>query len=644
MVSDTRVGLIREAIPATRAASWRLLRGTAFALALASSPTLTTATSAPQAYTLADRPVPQAAAQAAAQAGFVRQSEAALALDRLFMDDSRAEQALDPLGALEQGEQIPLDRFLLLFTPELVHRLRETNAATLTRLDGIARDQLDDAHRISYDVFRDAKLQERDALTPDLEVLTAVRPFNHFGGFHVEFPGLASSETPVPLETPADFEALLARDRALPQVFDHAIARFREGMADGVIESRLTVRNMIAQIDTILAQPVRQSPFYSPVTQYPAQYGTGGRRRIAAAFRQTIEQSVYPAYHKLRAFLADEYLPVAREDAGLWAMKGGDRLYRLLIRNHTTLPLDPDAVHDLGLGEVARIQHEMEGVKAELGYQGPLKAFFDELRVNPRYHPRTDTQLADGFRAVGRKVEAQAPRYFLHLPRTPLLIQPYPAYRARYEAGGSYSQGAPDGSRPGVFFYNTYDLKSRFLTGITTLYLHEGAPGHHFQISLAQENASLPDFQRFGGNTAYVEGWALYAETLGYEMGFYKDPMQHWGTLDDEMLRAMRLVVDTGIHAKRWTREQAIDYMLANSGMGRSDATAEVERYIANPGQALSYKIGALTIQRLRRKAEAELGPRFDIRAFHDQVLGSGALPMPVLEAKIDRWIARQKA
>jgi uncharacterized protein (DUF885 family) len=237
-------------------------------------------------------------------------------------------------------------------------------------------------------------------------------------------------------------------------------------------------------------------------------------------------------------------------------------------------------------------------------------------------------------------VDALAPQYFLHLPRTPLQIQPYPAYRARFEAGGSYGQGSADGKQPGVFFYNTYDLKSRFLTGIATLYLHEGAPGHHFQISLAQENADLPDFQRFGGNTAYIEGWALYAETLGYEMGFYKDPMQHWGTLDDEMLRAMRLVVDTGIHTKGWSREQAVDYMLANSGMGRSDAQAEVDRYIANPGQALAYKIGALTIQRLRKEAERALGPRFDIRQFHDQVLGSGALPMPVLEAKVRGWIA----
>ena len=240
-------------------------------------------------------------------------------------------------------------------------------------------------------------------------------------------------------------------------------------------------------------------------------------------------------------------------------------------------------------------------------------------------------------------MDALIPQYFTIAPKTKLEIQPYPAYREQFEAGGSYNQGSADGTRPGVFFYNTYDLPSRFLTGMATLYLHEGAPGHHFQISLAQEDASLPDFQRFGGNTAYVEGWALYAETLGYPMGFYRDPMQHWGTLDDEMLRAMRLVVDTGLHSKGWSRDQAIAYMLGNSGMGRTDATSEVERYIAWPGQALAYKLGALTIQRLRKKAESALGPKFDLRTFHAQVLGSGALPLPVLEAKIDRWIAARR-
>ena len=329
---------------------------------------------------------------------------------------------------------------------------------------------------------------------------------------------------------------------------------------------------------------------------------------------------------------------------GISALKGGAGLYRLQIAQHTTLKLEPEAVHQLGLSEVARIKRDMATVARALDYPGELRGFFDYIRTAPRFHPKSPEELAAGFAKIAREVELQVPRYFNRVPRSKLLIQPYPTYREKYEAGGSYNQGSPDGSRPGVFFYNTYDLPSRFLTGVTTLFLHEGAPGHHFQISLAQEDTSLPDFQRFGGNNAYVEGWALYSETLGYDMGFYQDPMQHWGTLDDEMLRAMRLVVDTGLHAKGWSREAAIDYMLANSGMGRSDATAEVERYIVWPGQALGYKIGALTIQRLKRKAQDQLGDRFDIRGFHDQVLGSGALPLPILEAKLDRWIIAQRA
>lgn len=571
-------------------------------------------------------------------------ADANATLDSLFADDERAELALDPIGTLGRGEQISLAQFEMLFTPHRTTLLRQADSAALARLARIDPARLDAAHRISYEVFRSDKELAREELLPANTALTDVRPFNHFGGFHVEYASIAAGDGAVPLNSVADYEANLARDKALGVVFGNAIARFREGMASGVVEPRLTVRNMVGQIDALLAQPVMQSPFYSPVRQFPESFRPATRRRLAGEYRRAILADVYPAYRKLRAFLADEYLPAARESVGLSQMKGGPGLYRLLVRENTTLDLDPDAIHQLGLGEVARIQAEMEQVKTEMGFSGPLRDFFDHLRTDPQYHPKTAAQLADGFHAVGRKVDALAPQYFLHLPRTPLLIEPYPDYRAKYEAGGSYTQGSPDGTRPGTFFFNTYDLKSRFLTGVTTLYLHEGAPGHHFQISLAQENESLPDFQRFGGNTAYVEGWALYAETLGYQMGFYKDPWQHWGTLDDEMLRAMRLVVDTGLHTKGWSREQAIDYMLANSGMGRSDATAEVERYIAIPGQALAYKIGALTIQRLRGKAESELGARFDIRQFHNQVLGSGALPLPVLEAKIDRWIAATKA
>ena len=562
-------------------------------------------------------------------------------LDQFFAMQERAGAALDPIGSLERGEPVRADQLRLLYTPSLAARRRALNARALMRLAQFTPEQLDPAHRISLEVFRAMKLEERDELRPEITSITSVQPFDHFGGFHVEYAGIASGAGAQPFRTVTDYEATLARNKAFATVLDNAIARFREGLAGRQTEPRLTVQNMIAQIDGLLAQPLDKSPFLEPVNAFPKSFDTATRARLANDYRTVLTHDVLPAYKRLRAFLHDEYLPAARVSVGLLAMPGGPALYRQLVRAHTTLDMPPAQIHQLGLDEVARIHAEMDGVKTEMGFTGTLPVFFDHIRNDPRYHPQNAGQLSDGFRKVGRAVDDAATRYFLHVPRTPLAIQAYPEYRAKFEAGGSYSEGAADGSRPGTFFYNTYDLKSRFLTGVTTLYLHEGAPGHHFQISLAQENVSLPDFQRFGGNTAYVEGWALYAETLGYEMGFYKDPWQHWGTLDDEILRAMRLVVDTGLHTKNWTRDQAIAYMLANSGMGRSDATAEVERYIANPGQALAYKLGALTIQRLRKQSEIALGKSFDIRRFHEEVLDSGSLPLPVLEAKIDRWIAR---
>jgi len=560
----------------------------------------------------------------------------------LFREDARREDELDPLAMIYRGETPDPAAFRELFSDSQLRARRASVSRSLDDLRRIDRTRLNAERQISYDVFLTDKREELSELQPDVIALTAVRPFNHFGGLHIEFPTLLARDGAVKYDTLGDYRANLAVIRAFASVLDAAIGRFRQGLASGVVESRLTTANMIAQIDAILAQPLTDSPLYSPVREFPDGIGARDQARLRADWTAALRDEVLPAYQRLRTFLAEEYLPAAREQVGIAAMKGGPALYRMAIREHTTLILDPEAVHTLGVGEVARIHREMEQVKHELGYSGDLASFFEYIRTAPRFHPTSKEQLAQGFAGAARRIDALVPQYFSHVPRTKLVIEPYPAYREKYEAGGSYNQGSPDGSRPGVFFYNTYDLPSRFLSGITTLYLHEGAPGHHFQISLAQEDASLPDFQRFGGNNAYVEGWALYAETLGYPMGLYKDPLQHWGTLDDEMLRAMRLVVDTGLHAKGWSRDQAIAYMLANSGMGKSDATAEVERYIAWPGQALSYKVGALTIQRLRAKAEVALGSKFDIRAFHDQVLGSGALPLPILEAKIDRWIAAQ--
>jgi uncharacterized protein (DUF885 family) len=400
---------------------------------------------------------------------------------------------------------------------------------------------------------------------------------------------------------------------------------------------------MIEQLDTQLAQKPEDSPYFGPVKAFPDSIGAADRARLTTQYRNAITGQIYPALTRLRDFLKTEYLPKARDGYGLMYMKGGDKLYRYLVHSTTTLPLTPEEIHQTGLKEVARITGEMEKVRQEVGFTGTLPEFFNYLRTDPTFKKPTREALTQGYYDIGKAVDAKLPQYFSTLPKAKLEIRPYPEFREKFEAGGSYEQGTPDGSRPGTFYFNAYDLPSRTTPGMTTLYLHEGAPGHHFQISLAQENEALPPFMRFGGNTAFVEGWALYAETLGYDMGFYKDPYQRMGTLDDEMLRAMRLVVDTGIHSKGWTREQAIDYMLAHSSMGKTDATAEVERYIAIPSQALAYKTGAMTIQRLRHKAEAELGPRFDIREFHAQVLMTGALPLAILEQKIDRWIAAKK-
>jgi len=561
----------------------------------------------------------------------------------VFADDALREDEVDPLDALYRGEEVAPADLAEVFTDALDRRRLASARRTLRALAEIDRTRLGAESRISYDVLSQAKRDEVAWLQPDVRALTGVRPFNHFGGLHVEFPSLLSSDGVIPFTNESDYRRALLLDAEFAGVMDNAILRFRQGMAAGVVESKLTVGNMIGQVDALLAQKVEQSPFYSPVLNFPKGVSPADHAALRQDYARVIRESIYPAYRRLRRFLAEDYLPAAREQVGISAMKGGPGLYRRLIAQETTLPLDPEEVHKLGLAEVTRIQHEMDGVRRTMGFAGTLPAFFDYIRDEPRFHPKSREELERGFAAISETVSAQIPRFFAHVPRTPLSVQAYPTYREKYEPGGSYQPGSTDGSRPGVFYFNAYDLPSRFLTGMATLYLHEGSPGHHFQISLARENAALPSFQRFDGNNAFVEGWALYAETLGYEMGLYEDPMQHWGTLDDEMLRAMRLVVDTGLHAKNWTREQAIDYMLGNSGMGRTDATAEVDRYIANPAQALSYKIGALTIQRLRRKAEAELGPKFDIRAFHDQVLGSGALPLPILEAKIDGWIAATK-
>lgn len=584
-----------------------------------------------------------AEAQPAAATAMPAPNKATRDLHKLFADSDEGSLRRNPLFAIFRGDMRFADRFGDYITDAYFAAEKRAGERDMAGLKKINRAALNPTDQIAYDVFKWQTEQTLIGYRPDVLKMNAVRPLNHFYGFHTFYPTFSSGKGGAPFATVADYDNALKRHREFITYLDRAIGRFKEGQAAGIVDTKLTINNVIGQLDAQLAQSVEESPYYGPIKQFPASFSDTDKARLAADYRATIEQGIYPAYRRLRDYLKNDYLPTARDTVGLSTMKGGAELYRISIENTTTLPMDAETIHNLGLSEVTRIKTEMEKVKAEVGFTGTLAEFFDYLRNDPKFKMQSRAALTQGYYDIGKAVDQKIGGYFSVLPKAPLEIRPYEEFREKYEAGGSYQQGTPDGKRPGIFYFNAYDLPSRTTPGMTTLYLHEGAPGHHFQISLAQENVALPNFMRFGGNTAYVEGWALYAETLGYDMGFYKDPYQRFGTLSDEMLRAMRLVVDTGMHAKGWTRDQSIDYMLANSDMGRTDATAEVERYIAIPSQALAYKVGALTIQKLRRKAEAELGPKFDIRAFHDQVLNTGALPLAVLEKKIDAWIAASK-
>ena len=565
-------------------------------------------------------------------------------LFRLFKQSDEDSLRRNPITGIFRGDLRYADQFGDYITDEYYAKEKAATVAELAALRAIPRAQLNATDQLAYDVFEYQQIQGLEGYEPRYFDVSVVRPINHFSGFHTFYPTFASGKGAAPFKTVVDYENNIKRHAGYAILIDRSIGRFRQGMASGVFETKMTIRNVIDQLNEQLKQKPEESQFYAPVKKFPDAISAADRDRLTAATRATITDQIYPAMTKLRDFLQNEYLPLARDQVGLSSMKGGAALYDKMVRDSTTLPLTAAQVHDIGLKEVARITGEMEKVKKEVGFSGTLQQFFEHLRTDPKFKMKSREALTQGYYDIGKTVDAKLSTYFSTLPKAKLDIRPYDPVIEKFQAGGSYEQGTPDGSRPGVFYFNAYDLPSRTTPGMTTLYLHEGSPGHHFQISLAQENEALPPFMRFGGNTAYVEGWALYAETLGYPMGFYKDPYQRMGTLDDEMLRAMRLVVDTGIHSKNWTREQAIKYMLDNSSMGETDAKNEVERYIAIPSQALAYKIGAMTIQRLRAKAEKQLGPKFDIKDFHAQVLMTGALPMTILEKKIDAWIAAEKA
>ena len=559
-------------------------------------------------------------------------------LRALFAASDEDNLRRNPISAIFRGDMRYADRLGDYLTDEFIAMETAAAESELATLREIDRDALTPTNRIAYDIFERGRIEQIRDNSPEMLALTLVRPVNHFSGFHTFYPTIATTNGPVPFASLEDYANNLSRHRDFIAISDRAIARFREGMESGVFESQMTIGRVIEQLDGQLEQGVDDSPYFAPALAFPEDFSDEDQSRLTAEYRQGT-QDILDSYTRMRDFLRDEYLPLAREGVGLTHMQGGDLLYAQMVRDTTTLDLTPDYIHDLGLSEVARITRGFEQIREEVGFAGTLSEFFEHIRTDQQFKPESREWLGEEYYRIGERVDARINELFQTLPTSPLEIRAVEPFREATAAGGSYRGGTPDGSRPGVFYYNAYNLDERLTPGMETLYLHEGAPGHHFQISLAQENEDLPNFMRFGGNTAFVEGWALYSETLGPELGMFTDPYQRFGHLNDEMLRAMRLVVDTGLHSKGWTREQSIEYMLANSGMTNVEATSEVERYIAIPSQALAYKIGALTIQGLRAQAEEALGPNFDIGSFHEQVLDTGALPMAVLETKIFDWI-----
>jgi uncharacterized protein (DUF885 family) len=548
---------------------------------------------------------------------------------------------LNPLAATAIGDDRYDDRLPNFLSAEHRAELRAHAERYLRELARLDRSRLAGRDRLSHDVLRrDLELQLEELAFPDWMI-----PVHQFGTGFTLFALLASGKNVQPFRTPKDYDAFHARlGHALP-IFDQAIANMREGVRAGVVQPRVVVEKSLAQLDALAgADTPEQSVFWGALAAMPEAFPPAERERLTALYRARIGGEILPAYRKLRDFLRHEYLPRCRDTVGLSALPGGRAWYAHKVREATTTDLPPDRIHAIGLEEVARIRAEMDEVRRAVGFQGNLAAFFRHLREDPRYYFTDPGDLLGGYRDLQRRVNAALPRAFDVFPKADYEVREIEAFRAKSAAGAQYQTGSPDGRRPGVFYVNTYNLMAQPIFGMETLSLHEASPGHHFQISIAMELTDLPKFRRFGGYTAYVEGWALYAESIGKELGFFRDPLQWYGRLSDELLRAMRLVVDTGIHAKGWSREQAIRYMLESSSMAESDVVAEVERYIAVPGQALGYKVGQLAITALRREAEDALGGRFDVKAFHRQVLVDGALPLDVLQVKVRDWIAAEKA
>ena len=541
---------------------------------------------------------------------------------------------LDPVFATQIGDNRYNDQFPNNLGPEWIAAARGLEERALKSLDAIDVKSLSENGRLTYDVFKYARTQTIEGFAFPRELLPIDQFSNPVGSFVV----LGSGTGTHPFKTRKDYEDFIQRMAGFQVWIDQAITNMREGVRRGVVQPRPLMEQLLPQLRALVPAKVEDSILYGPLQSLPSDLDASARTGLTSQYRAAISRTT-AAIQRLADYVQKDYLPKARQSVAWTALPNGADWYDYRIALFTTTHMSSAEIHELGLKEVARIENEMNQVRQQVGFAGDLHAFFEFVQNDPRFYYTNPDDLLTGYRDLKRRIDALLPKMFADFPKADYEIRAVEPFRAKSSAGAFYQRPSADGSRPGIFYVNTYDLKACPKFGMETLSLHEASPGHHFQLSIQQELTDLPRFRRFEFYVAYAEGWALYSESIGKELGLFTDPYQYYGRLNDEMLRAMRLVVDTGLHAKGWSREQAIRYMRDHSSMAESEATAEVERYIALPGQALGYKVGQLRISAMRARAEAALGPKFDIKAFHSVILRDGALPMDVLDAKVDRWI-----
>ncbi|MCL7713638.1 DUF885 domain-containing protein [Stenotrophomonas mori] len=571
-----------------------------------------------------------------AHAGQAPQADKAAQLDRLYADYWEGVLKLNPLQATFQGDNRYNDQLPDVGSAKFRAQRRAFTREWLDKVEALGDAGLSGQGLLSYRIFVEEQKQALEGEKfPDWML-----PVNQMGSTVSYAVMLGSGQVAQPFKTVADYDNWLARASRIPVLLDTEIGNMREGIKAGVVQPRVLMEKVVPQFDEILAaKQTEDSPFWGPIKAMPEDFPQADRQRLTAAYRTLIVDQLLPAIRKQRDFIANEYLPATRDTVGLDALPDGKAWYAFNARESTTTAQTPEQIHAIGLEEVARIQGEMRTVMEQVGFKGSLQAFFTFMQDDKQFEFPSEPALLEHYRGLEATIEANVPKLFSLTPKAGFEIRPIEAFRAQAAAGGEYMSPSEDGSRPGIFYVNTYDLPTRKTWDAEDLFLHEAIPGHHFQIALQQELQGVPAFRRFGGQTAFIEGWGLYAESLGKELGVYTDPYSYFGRLQGELWRAVRLVVDTGLHAKGWTRQQVLDYMFANSSVSEPDAIAEAERYIAWPGQALAYKTGELKIQELRRRAEQKLGDRFDIREFHAEVLKDGSVPLDVLDGKIDGWI-----